>query len=271
MVVDLNTHVNKQVLEGEAPDVELRPLYDGSQRALPYRGVTRVDTGEVLSVVSPRYTLVKHNQLLQVADSTVDRLNLGTAPRGVYFEARGARLRAIYKFPQLAQTLGKLPGDYGAHDADQICPLVRFTNSYDATNRISVEIGAFRFVCTNWAVGGGGVFAAGFSSLHVGEISTEQVREQLASFLAGFPKIAETYRAWKDLPYTAGQAEQLREALEPIGQCHAKRVPEAENRTSLFTAYNVLTKYATHSTRTANVAFRLLETVNQTFQGFSTN
>jgi hypothetical protein len=262
-IVDLNTHVNQDVLQGSAPTVELRPLFTAKGEEIPnYRSVARLDNNEVLSVVSDRYTLVQHNDLLRAADQAVDRLQL-TAPRGIYYSNRGARLRALYKFPALAQSID---------GSDSICPLVRFTNSYDATNRVSVEIGAFRFVCTNWAVGGGGVFAAGFASLHVGEIDTESIGDRLEQFLGKFSDIAETYRKWQQLPYQETNAVLLEKALEPVGQVHVDRVPKPGlTRFNLFDAYNSLTKYATHETRTANVAFRLLDVVNRTFQGFSTN
>lgn len=50
--------------------------------------------------------------------------------------------------------------------------------------------GAFRFVWTNPAVGGAGVFAGGFVSLHRGELPVEQVAEQLNEYLSEFEDIA---------------------------------------------------------------------------------
>ena len=40
--------------------------------------------------------------------------------------------------------------------SDQICPCLKLENSYDGTSKVTVHIGAFRFVCMNLAVGGGG-------------------------------------------------------------------------------------------------------------------
>ena len=37
---------------------------------------------------------------------------------------------------------------------DEICPCLQVRNTYDGSARIAVHIGAFRFVCTNLAVGG---------------------------------------------------------------------------------------------------------------------
>lgn len=259
-VIDLNDHVNQTRLVGKAPEVELGPVLDSQGREIPFaRAVYRLDSHEPISVVSQEYTLVPHNRILEAVDEAVGELGLKTVPRGVYFFRRGAVMRALYKFPELEREITP---------ADSICPLVRIGNSYDRTSRVSIEIGAFRFACTNLAIGGEGVFASGFRSIHSGQIEIGRVQSDLAHFLAGFEKILETFQSWRKTPWTLEHAEKVREAIrEAHAPKRAEIVPlEASHR---FEAYNRLTDYATHRMRTAQSAFRFLDLVNSVFQSLN--
>lgn len=129
-----------------------------------------------------------------------------------------------------------------------------------------VHIGAFRFVCTNLSVGGGGIFAGGFMAVHAGEIPVEKIAEQLGSFLSNFDSIAETYRRWTEEKFDPGQLEKVIQVLPK----RAGQVIEQDVRTSkvetVYSAYNVATNYATHRTRSVRTAFDLLERINRAFQ-----
>src|SRR5439155_22516684 len=157
--VDLNSHLNATVVDGNPADfpISLQPVYYDRQegrRPIPARrAIVREDTGEAIAVVSNRYTLVPHIRILDLIEQAIGPLDVGPVPRGIYVDRQGARMRAIFKFPALASpVLGR----------DEICPCLQVRNTYDGSARIAVHIGAFRFVCTNLAVGGGGVFAGGF-------------------------------------------------------------------------------------------------------------
>jgi hypothetical protein len=91
------------------------------------------------------------------------------------------------KFPALAQPV--LAGD-------ELFPCLKIQNTYDGSSRIAIHIGAFRFVCTNLAVGGSGVFAGGFMAVHAGEVPITEVTKQLTSYLEGFEEIVELYQRW---------------------------------------------------------------------------
>ena len=262
--VDLSLHLNQTIERGHPADflVSLRPVSylapDRVYRQVPNRfAVVRDDTGEALSVVSERYTFVPHQQLLSVMEEAVRDLDVGPVPSGVYVDRRGARMRAIFKFPALRQALTR---------GDEICPCVQIANTYDGTSRIRVSIGAFRFVCTNLAVGGGGVFTGGFMAVHAGEIPVEDVGQQLTEFLSGFEYIIRIYQAWMGMPL---EVELLSEAFNGMGQRHRTRICEqldAVAGCSVYAAYNAATAYATHETRSAAVAFALLKQINQGFQ-----
>ena len=261
--VDLSAHVNRTVgndQEARFP-VSLQPIYyerNGSQQPFPNRvAVVRDDTSEALAVVSDRYTLVPHAEILDSVEGALQGLDVGPVPRGIFLDRGGARLRALFKFPALAtHVLGN----------DRICPCVRIQNTYDGTSKIGVQIGAFRFVCTNLAVGGGGVFASGFMAVHAGDIPVGEVAEQLATYLTRFESIVGLYRAWKSRALEPEPAEELVKALPKRPATVVSNRIAGMSRPTVYYAYNSATDYATHRMRSAAAAFRLLEHINSTFQ-----
>lgn len=260
--VDLADQIN-QTVEGHPADflVSLRPLYyaaNGVFEAVPHRlAVVREDTGRTLSVVSDRYTLIPHQRILDVVEEAIRPLDVGPVPRGVYVDRQGARMRALFKFPALAQPV--------LHN-DDICPCLKIQNTYDGTSRIAVHIGAFRFVCTNLAVGGGGVFAGGFMAIHAGEIPIEEVSEQLSSYLSAFAKIVEMYRSWAEQRLEGGVLPDLFERMpKRVAEALRREIVESQPR-SVYEAYNLATRYATHQMRSFRTAFDLLERINHNFQ-----
>lgn len=239
--------------------VTLKPLYyrsNGMLGEVPGRRVVvREDSGDALGIVSDRYTLVPHQTLLTAVERALTGLNLAETPRGIYLDRQGARMRALYKFPGLAQPV---------RQDDAICPCVKIQNTYDGTSRVMLHIGAFRFVCTNLAVGGGGVFAGGFMAVHVGELPVEEVSSQLETYLKGFDDIVEIYRVWV-------QQELDRMRFFRILQTLPKRTAKGilgnlGDGQTVYTAYNAATRFATHQMRSYHGAFELLRRINLGFQ-----
>lgn len=262
-VVDLASHLNRSVTRGHPAEfpVVLRPVFcqgtEGPREIETRRAIVREDTGEAIAVVSDRYTLVPHQRILDTVEQAIGPLDLGPVPRGIFVDGRGARMRALYKFPSLAQPV---LGD------DEICPCLQVRNTYDGTSRISIHIGAFRFVCTNLSVGGGGAFAGGFVSVHQGEIPIEMMAGKLQSYLTRFEVIVAMYRQWSDMSPLADDVETilkqvLRGRFEDLRDSMLQGTPR-----TVFDAYNRLTHHATHSMRSARTAFEMLESVNVAFQ-----
>jgi Domain of unknown function (DUF932) len=260
--VDLSHPINETVERGNPADfpIVLKPVYYGNDdnfQAVPERlAVVREDTGRAVAVVSNRYTLVPHQKILDSVEEAITPLDLGPVPRGIYVDRQGARMRAIFKFPGLAQ-----PVFY----KDDICPCLKIQNTYDGTSRIAIHIGAFRFVCTNLAVGGEGVFAGGFMSIHSGEIPLDEVSNQVSTYLASFDNIVRLYRTWSEQWLEAGS---FGKALDGISKWHATRIMEAflHHKPTVYEAYNTATYYATHETRSYRTAFDLLARINRGFQ-----
>lgn len=261
--VDLSGHINQNIERGHPADfrVGLESVFyrrEGSMEPVPNRvAVVRQDTGQALAIVSDRYALVPHQRILDLVREAIAPLDIGPIPRGIYVDHGGARMRAIFKFPALARSvIGN----------DQICPCLKIQNTYDGTTRISVHIGAFRFVCTNLAVGGGGVFAGGFMSVHTGEIPIDEAAKQLALYLDGFGSIVELYRSWAGRPLDQEDLDDLLEQW-PKRSAGAVRNEIAKRPAStVYDAYNAATRHATHEMRSYRTAFDLLGRINRAFQ-----
>jgi hypothetical protein len=265
-VIDLSAHINEDKQVGNPANfpICLRPLRyeakDDYMEPVPGRlVVVREDTAQPIAIVSERYSLVPHQRILDTLEKAVEPLQVGPVPRGIYVDRQGARMRALFKFPALTMPI---------LDGNEVCPCIKLENSYDGTSRISIHIGAFRFVCTNLAVGGGGVFAGGFVSVHAGDIPIHEVGEQLAIYLRSFERIVELYRFWSELP---ARPEALVPIFQGVPQRHSEKIFEEmsrENSQTAYKAYNVATRYATHQMRSYRTAFDLLECVNRGFQKF---
>jgi len=261
--IDLTSHLNQDVTRGNLADfpVTLRPIYQSvldRYTAIPKRqAVVREDTGQVLAVVSDRYTLVPHQRILELVEDAIAPLDVGAVPRGIYVDRQGARLRALFKFPSLAQPV--------VND-DTLCPCLKIQNTYDKSSRIAIHVGAFRFVCTNLAVGGGGVFAGGFMAVHAGEVPIMDVTKQLTSYLEVFERIVALYRRWVDTEATPETIDRVLGALSGRVETTLRAELPPTRRVTVWEAYNRATHFATHQMRSYRTAFDLLELVNRTFQ-----
>ena len=262
--VDLSAHINAYRTEGSPADspTSLRPLHfvgnGGGTEPVPGRfAVMREDTTRSIAIVSDRYSLVPHQRIPSAIEEPIEPLDLGLVPRGIYVYRGGVRMRALSKFPALAEPVS---------DGQDICPCAKIENTYDGTSRIAIHIGAFRFVCTNLAVGGGGVFAGGFISVHAGEVPVGKIVDQLSAYLTGFEAIVGLYRAWANLFFAPDSANQIFSGLPKKHSDQILTAIEDSKDRSVYGAYNASTWYATHEMRSYRTAFDLLEHINHGFQ-----
>jgi hypothetical protein len=275
-LLDLNTHIN-EVHDDTAilPAVRLAELRvphewhntsatgeSSGTEWIPerrFKAIQQMDTGEVVAVVSDRYNLVQHQDILTTVKDAFKSLDVGKVPYGIYTYGRGAKMDAIFKFPELAKAI---------NGQDRLCPMIRVSNSYDASSRIRMELGAFRFVCTNFSIGGTGLFTGGFRAIHLGYHELSRFANGAEHFLGKFDEVMDTYRGWAETKLTDDKAtEFLNRVCDtrwPLNHFVAMKKPFIGEKT-VFDAYNGCTHYATHGTRSSRIAFDLLAWTNQTF------
>ena len=152
--------------------------------------------------------------------------------------------------------------------SDPLCPMIRLSNTYDAEGRIRMELGAFRFVCTNLSVGGGGFFAEGCLAQHLGWMDIRAIASSMADTLSAFPKLVLLFRTFQEMEWTNERETLVFRNLADIPGCHRDQITAGWNIGKVrhvWNAYNVATDYATHRARTVNVAYSLLAQINRAF------
>jgi len=270
--VDLNDHLNQTHIHGNPADFPL--IFTPALYKNPTTGqieemnnrqiVTRADTGRALSVVSDRYALVSHTTVLETIDQAIAGLDVGPVPKGIYVSGGGVKLNAIYKFPALERTLNVNALD---RKTDRLCPLIKVQNSLDGTSRVSVEIGAYSWVCSNLSIGGSGIWTGGFMSVHAGAVRIEAAGQQLRNFLNRFDEILNLLAHWSGI---GASEENHRRALQNLPPRYADRLlAKRSAMSSVFDIYNDATAFATHGLKSAQRAIQLLAEVNRGFQSVS--
>ncbi len=149
---------------------------------------------------------------------------------------------------------------------DPICPCIKIQNSYDKSLRAKMQLGSYRFSCTNIAVGGGGVFAEKQITAHASDLSLEGVVWQMDKLLSGFDRIVELYKRWAELEFDSCSLARVlarlpTRASEAVG--HGILTSGVER---VYSAFDIATSHATHSMLSVPSAFNTLERINQGFQ-----
>lgn len=103
----------------------------------------RKDNGEPLAVVSSRYKLVPHVDVVRAFDSLSSKQ--GTRfQRRVAVNRNGSQMLAEYRFPDVTMEVGKVNGE-----PDEMEMSITVMNSYDMSRPVKALLGAFRLVCLN--------------------------------------------------------------------------------------------------------------------------
>lgn len=256
--VDMNHHLNQSYLRGQAARVKTMDLCLSDGTPVPFRkAIVNEETGVPVSVVGSGYNVVQHNEILSALDTAADKLG-DKVPRGVSFARRGAVMRALFKFPHLEQDdpiRGKL------------CPVIRITNSYDGTTSLHIEIGAFRFVCTNMAIGGGGFHFFKIRAIHTSDIDIIEIEKGFSSALGAFPGVVKRFQELSETSASPELMKKLTRALEPVNRRMLGHVLDGYQAgiSSAYNVYNRCTDYATHRSRSMAGGFRLLAITNDLF------
>ncbi len=133
------------------PKVEERPVYfgdDTSRRRIEIKGqkaLINPETEEVFSIVTDDYQLIRHEQVIEMAESVVDEMTeYGKPERRVWLPQDGAKMRLQYTFPEAAMTVaGDTDGGRG------IAPSFDAFNSLDGSIALRAIFGAYRIICSN--------------------------------------------------------------------------------------------------------------------------
>lgn len=228
-------------------------------RKVPDRKAVRsVESGEVYSIVSDKYTLVQHSD---VAEQILNGLQEADNIR--HWEAeihayKGRMYGTVIFGDREFQQLKEYP--------DPIRLGFRFANSYDKETGIQLSAFSVRMICINWQLYG--EMLKKTSVKHIGQVVTKVgdfVHEILTKYSEIIPSL-----------FQEAYNEQLQPYITPLSACKVAGIPLryarqiVENRTDMtrYELYNEITAYITHeytsNRRSSEVrAMELLENANK--------
>lgn len=131
----------KPVASGE-PEMVLTDGGDLAERVVwnrlgGYQAIQRVDTGEVLAVMSDRYRIVQNSEAFACLDALTNERNIRIEAA---FSLNGGRSVCV---------LARTPGEIIINDGDRILPYVLVSTSHDGTGKLLFGPTAVRVVCAN--------------------------------------------------------------------------------------------------------------------------
>ena len=223
--------------------VELRAITtepDGF--VIPNRfAVIRTDTMRPLGVVSKKYALLPHADVVDVLRETLKGQEVKETIRLTH---NGARMHLELTLPNITLKV----------DGDEIAMRLVVANSYDASRKVNIAFGAYRLVCSNGMIIGRRLISV--SRRHVGEVSieVEQIRKQMTMLTDQFKATAPLIRkmASTHLPapknFFDATALHIPTYLIKIAREQFKQ----EEDGTVWDAYNALTFAITHKMRHAN-------------------
>jgi Domain of unknown function (DUF932) len=224
--------------------VELRTIStepDGFN--IPHRrAVIRTDTMRPLGVVSDKYSLLPH---ADIVDALRETLKGQKTDEKIHVTHDGARMYLEITLPEETLTV----------EGDEIAMRLVVANSYDGSRKVHIAFGAYRLVCSNGMIIGRKLLS--LNKRHVGEVTLEvaQMRKQMTLLTYVFQSTAPAMRKMANTrllhsPKKFFDAKTLHMPAYLV-KIAAVQFAQAEDGTA-WDAYNALTFAITHKMRKNN-------------------
>jgi hypothetical protein len=225
-----------------------------------YLANVRTDTQEVLGVVSDRYELLQNSDLLGEAEGLFKAEGFGNFKRKTICTGGGARIRAVYDFPDHGFRLA---------NGNDITFRLKVQNSFDGSLRASFQVGLVRLVCTNGLAVP--VAAVGMTRKHTATLDANIVREAFGRSVVAFKESAPLFNRMIETRVTQEEgnsillgfekskvvSERMREGIQGVWE---RPTYAEDSQRNLFNLYNAVTQHLTHSVE--GKRFELAERVN---------
>lgn len=232
--------------------------------ARSYKALVEPDTGAIYGIMSDRYKLIKHEEVIEaVQEAFKANTEYGVPTENITFLKDGARMRTKYTFPEISVNVGN---DSGLH------PSVEILNSYDGGWRLNVLFGAFRLVCSNGLVIGEKVLHE--RRLHVGEIDPMYIKEVLNQGMETFSIQKGIWDTWVDRNIEENEKQKLIDELGFSDKQKENLMEEIEvasgetlrNATTLWIVYNIVMQYITHKIKSQMRQVDLMQKARRVFK-----
>jgi hypothetical protein len=196
------------------PKVASEPLYYGRQQAIPFEGHRAIideETGEVLTVVSDQYNLIRHENIIETIETQLRKMNV-VFERNVTMIKAGARMVATYTLPEIQVVL--------ASD-EVLIPTMVIKNSYDLSWVASMMGGVMRLICTNGAYMG--TMFKKMRHRHVGILDEGYLKERLSALGESFDLYVQNYKSMLVTPLSPSLLGRLTAFGFNVGETTALR------------------------------------------------
>jgi Domain of unknown function (DUF932) len=229
-------------------EVLLNGIYDKQGRRIPgHKAVVRGDTGDTLAVHSDKYSLVPYQVHFDAFEKAIDLSGLDkTGLRiGTDLTNNGARIFRQYLFPA---HMVKFDSRY--HGERSVALRIVMFDSYDGSSKFRGMAGGFDFVCANESVSGKEIDAIGFK--HVGDMETKiaDAADRLTGSAERFIEEMNRLQHWPKIGLKSLEFSELVAALPQSNNTLVDAMTAEfarHNGVTLWDAYNLLTRWATHS------------------------
>lgn len=198
------------------------------------------DRSVLHGVVSPRYQLVDHGELLIDSLNSIEQI-VGKRPSmNISVLNSGGRMRATVHLDDVQ------PIKVGKDDYSKV--QLSFVNSYDGLQRFMGLLGAFRLVCSNGMMIGKKF--GGFSTKHFPGVSKQEglLTERIQALIESSAKLGTLWNKWSQQKVQYDEAKKLLEASFSKKYLTLALAEETFPKTR-WELYNEMTFQATHSTR----------------------
>lgn len=214
-------------------------LYDSEHSKVNgYQAIKRLDTNDVLAIVTPLYKLVPH---VEAFAPVLAVLGEEWEVTQVKVETNGARAYVKAVNPKYAVNVG----------GHEIIPQLVIPNSYNRTMKLRADVGFFRIICSNGLkVPLEGFPQLNFKTRHWGEVGQRQAEwlKQIHLFTEQVPELVKTYSALTDKIVPEEKAKDI--LLEILGEKKLEKVlwywlngKGQDGRPTAWALYNGVTEY----------------------------
>lgn len=245
------------LLDSTFPEVVMRHVMWGEGKEVlrsdRYRAIADKRTNKLFSIVSSDYKLIRHEDAIENVEKAIsENKDLGRYEVITKFYNGGGRMRRTYSFPKIKVEI---------KPEDNVNLKIELFNSYDVTWPFTLLLGAFSFVCSN-----GLVVEKKYYQLrkrHVFSLDKISVREGLSIAIRRFNMQTREWRRWTDVLLTPKSYAKVMKTME-FAEKAALEIEKQLNQnsesvfvedfavTTLWTFYNILTQYITHSAVSLN-------------------
>jgi len=163
-----------------------------------HKAIVRNDNDFAIGVVGKNYNPVNHPDAFKTAENVImlSDLNIDGITRDVGCSHNGARAYATYTLPNHRVNLGR--------EGDDVALTISARNSFDGSWSFVVEVGGYRFICTNLQV-----FANNFAihkSKHTSGLNLQRVADKLSEAVIFYDQETELWKEMVDTKITNGDA-----------------------------------------------------------------